>query len=125
MAPDNINNNIYINNIYNTRAGDKKTKHKYGEYKNVLLSDEDLDKLKREFPQDWGERIQTLSEYIECHGKKYKNHLAVIRNWARNDALKRGGGIKPNLPFSEPIQRPEYDDTVFDRLLEEGEVQDE
>ena len=67
--------------------GDKCTRHKYGEYKNVLLSDEDLSKLKAEFP-DWEERIERLSSYIASTGKKYKSHLATIRNWARNDKPK-------------------------------------
>ena len=63
------------------------TRHKYGEYKNVLLSDEELAKLKAEFP-DWEERIERLSEYIASTGKKYKSHLATIRNWARKDKPK-------------------------------------
>ena len=60
------------------------TRHKYGEYKNVLLSDDDMDKLKSEFP-DWKSRIERLSSYMASTGKSYKNHLATIRNWARND----------------------------------------
>ena len=60
------------------------TRHKYGEYKNVLLSDEDMEKLKSEFP-DWKSRIERLSSYMASTGKSYKNHLATIRNWARND----------------------------------------
>lgn len=59
-------------------------RHKYGKYANVLLSDEDLDKLKAEFP-DWETRIERLSEYIASKGAKYKNHLATIRAWARKD----------------------------------------
>lgn len=65
------------------------TRHKYGSYKNVLLSDEDLEKLKEEFPSDWQSRIERLSEYIASSGKKYKNHLATIRSWARNDKTKQ------------------------------------
>ena len=60
-------------------------KHKYGEYKNVLLSDEDMEKLKTEFPNDYLNRIERLSAYVASTGKKYKNHLATIRNWARSD----------------------------------------
>jgi predicted phage replisome organizer len=67
-----------------TEKGIVKGKHKHGEYKNVLLSDDDLEKLKAEFP-DWAERIERLSEYIESKGAKYKNHLATIRSWARKD----------------------------------------
>lgn len=67
---------------------DKPVRHKYGEYKNVLLSDEDLVKLETEFPYDYQDRIEKLSSYIESTGKTYKNHLATIRNWARNDKPK-------------------------------------
>lgn len=66
----------------------KDIRHKYGEYKNVLLSDSDLEKLKEEFPSDWEERIERLSSYIASTGKSYKNHLATIRNWARKEAPK-------------------------------------
>ena len=62
----------------------KPSKHKYGEYNNVLLTDEELDKLKAEFP-DWGERIERLSEYIEQKGNKYKSHYVTIKVWARKD----------------------------------------
>lgn len=62
----------------------KATRHKYGAYSNVLLSDTDLEKLKAEFP-DWQERIERLSEYIASTGKSYKNHLATIRSWAKKD----------------------------------------
>lgn len=62
----------------------KPTRHKYGEYRNVLLTDEDMEKLKAEFP-DWEARIERLSGYIASTGKSYKNHLATIRNWAKKD----------------------------------------
>ena len=63
----------------------KQTRHKYGYYKNVLFTDDDLEKLKTEFPTDWEQRIERLSEYIASTGKSYKNHLATIRAWARKD----------------------------------------
>ena len=62
----------------------KVVRHKYGEYNNVLLTDDELDKLKTEF-SDWSERIERLSSYMASTGKAYKNHLATIRNWARKD----------------------------------------
>lgn len=72
----------------------KTVRHKYGHYQNVLLSDEDLKKVEFEFPDDWAERIERLSEYIASTGKSYKNHLATIRSWARKDkpAAKAAGG---------------------------------
>ena len=60
-------------------------KHKYGEYKNVLLSDNELDLLIREFPTSYMERIENLSAYMASTGKSYKNHVATIRNWARKE----------------------------------------
>ena len=72
----------------------KPARHKYGEYKNVLLSDEDMDKLKAEFPADWQQRIERLSGYIESTGKSYKNHLATIRNWAKRDKEKEAAEKK-------------------------------
>lgn len=77
----------------------KPVRHKYGEYKNVLLSDEDVEKLKTEFPMDWEARIENLSLYIASTGKTYKNHLATIRNWARKETPKETP--KAPLPFDE------------------------
>lgn len=71
-----------------TKELKKETRHKYGEYSNVLLSDTDLEKLKSEFPNDWEERIERLSAYMASTGKGYKNHLATIRNWARKDGQR-------------------------------------
>lgn len=65
----------------------KPTKHKHGEYSNVLLTDEELEKLKTEY-FDWEERIERLSSYIASTGKAYKSHYATIRNWARKDAAQ-------------------------------------
>lgn len=65
----------------------KPVRHKYGEYKNVLLSDEDLAKLQKEIPS-WKSYIERLSSYMASSGKRYKNHLATIRNWARADKEK-------------------------------------
>lgn len=72
------------------KAAKKPVLHKYGEYKNVLLSDKDIEKLQAEFPTDYQERIERLSGYIASTGKSYKNHLATIRNWARKENPAKG-----------------------------------
>ena len=96
----------------------KPVKHKYGEYNNVLLTDEELDKLKVEY-SDWKERIENLSSYVASTGKSYKSHYATIRNWARKDAEKPKGRkevvpewIKNKNNFNDFPQR-QYD---FDSL---------
>jgi len=69
----------------------KPTRHKYGEYKNVLLSDEDLEKLKSKYPSIYESYIERLSAYIASKGAKYKNHYATILNWIRKDEEKNNG----------------------------------
>ncbi|MBQ4058768.1 MAG: replisome organizer [Lachnospiraceae bacterium] len=59
-------------------------KQKYGEYNNVLLTDEELMQLQDEF-QNWEELIENLSSYMASKGKKYKSHFATIRRWSKND----------------------------------------
>lgn len=85
------------------RKASKPARHKYGEYQNVLLSDEELEKLKAEFPQDWQTRIERLSSYIASSGKKYKNHFATIRNWARKDREegKQQAADNKKLPYGD------------------------
>lgn len=70
--------------IYKEKEDKKPVKHKYGEYKNVFLTDDELQKLKTEY-SDYEERIERLSAYIESKGTKYKSHYATIRTWARKD----------------------------------------
>lgn len=87
---DKIREDIDKNEIREETEEDniKPIRHKYGEYNNVLLTDEDYQKLITEFPTDYEERIERLSSYIASTGKSYKNHLATIRNWARNENKK-------------------------------------
>ena len=85
VTQDSIGKGSVVKVSLEKESEEKDIRHKYGEYKNVLLSDSDLDKLKDEFPSDYQERIENLSAYIASTGKSYKNHLATIRNWARKD----------------------------------------
>ena len=77
---------------------EKPVKHKYGEYENVLLTDEEVAKLKQELT-NFDELVQRLSEYIASTGKKYKSHYATLRTWNRREPK----GKKP------PQQYPEDD----------------
>ena len=75
-----------VEDVPDANVGNKPpVRHKRGMYNNVLLSDEDMTKLMNEFPSDYQERIDRLSEYMRSSGKKYKDHLATIRAWARKD----------------------------------------
>ena len=64
---------------------EKETKHKYGEYKKVLLTDEELEKLNKEFGEEKTQKAITyLDEYIEMKGTKYKSHYLAMRKWVFN-----------------------------------------
>lgn len=100
--PDSYNESLNesLNESFKPTKPAKPVKHKYGEYNNVLLTDEELDKLKSEYP-DWEARIERLSSYIASKGTKYKSHYATIRNWARKDAEAR-----PAANAQRPAQQP-------------------
>lgn len=76
------------------------TKHKYGQYSNVLLSDEDLEKLKEEIP-NYEDYVERVSSYCASTGKSYKNYLATIRNWYRKDHDKEPVEVK-KVEYSQP-----------------------
>ena len=66
----------------------KDIKHKYGEYKNVLLSDKDVLALKERFTDhEW--HIRNLDEYLETSNKSYKNHYLVMVKWAGDKTAKK------------------------------------
>lgn len=88
-------------------------RHKYGEYQNVLLTDDQLADLQKLFPNDWQARIERLSEYIASTGKTYKNHYATIKSWARKDrkaSFQGWGGQPANIgPNGVPIDPTKTD----------------
>ena len=92
-----------------TEEKQKNQKHKYGEYKNVLLTDEELEKIKDEYP-DYLDKIERLSSYMAITGKSYKSHYATIRNWARRDAEKVTNKPKPNKFNNFDERTNDYDD---------------
>lgn len=128
-----INNNIYNTSSLNSNSitenntkgldnggvkdreyegkGTQQTRHRYGTYGNVLLSDQEMEKLRSEFP-DWEEWIRRVDTYTQSSGKRYKDYLAVIRNWARRDSEQR--------TRSGPLNNfTETGSTDLDRVLEE------
>ena len=113
---DYITNNYNINN--NNKTSKKKTikepRHKYGEFKNVLLSDKDLEKLKTEYGEELVEKyIKKMDEWIELNGRRYKNYYLALRQWMNKEVSKK----------QEKIEKQErdtkYDEEYFTKLMEE------
>lgn len=93
----------------------KVVKHKYGEYNNVLLTDEEFEKLQNKYP-DYQERIERLSSYVASTGKSYESHYATIRNWARKDAEKPKVTTTPKNGFHN-FQQRNYDYDELEKQL--------
>ena len=111
-----ITNNYNINN--NNKTSKKKTtkevRHKYGEFKNVLLSDKDLEKLKTEYGEELVEKyIKKMDEWIELNGRHYKNYYLALRQWMNKEVSKK----------QEKVEKQEgdtkYDEEYFTKLMEE------
>ena len=82
----------YINtNKQNTKElnTNKQSKHKYGEYQHVLLTDKEHTHLVELYGSSLDEHIKILDEYIETSGKNYKNHSLVLQKWVHDEWMKR------------------------------------
>ncbi len=81
-------------------------KKAYGEFTNVLLTEQEYRKLEDKFGAGVSDRIEALSLGIESKGYKYKSHYATILSWEQKDRKERrdggmgyrGGGIPGNQP---------------------------
>lgn len=62
----------------------KSSKSAFGEFKNVLLSSEELGKLNDALGENnTNILIEELSSYMASKGKRYTSHYATIQTWAR------------------------------------------
>lgn len=62
----------------------EENKIKFGEFKNVLLSQEEFKKLVNQYGNNATRKlIEELSSYLKSSGKRYKSHYATLLNWAR------------------------------------------
>ena len=82
---------IEENSIEENNIEKESIKEKYGEFKNVLLTDEEYHKLEESNLLPY---IEILSSYIASKGKKYKSHYATILNWNRADKKNTTGSKK-------------------------------
>ena len=54
----------------------------------MWLTDEELEKLRRDYPAHFAEYIQRLSLHIDAKGARYNSHYSVIRKWLIADGVK-------------------------------------
>lgn len=90
-------NSITNNNISNIEDN----KHKYGEYKKVLLTDKQLEKLNNDYGEEETQKaIKFLDEYIQEKGYKSKDHNLTLRKWVYK-AIKERSEKEPKLTEEE------------------------
>ncbi len=73
----------------------------FGEYQNVFLTEMEYKRLKADF-SGLDSLIEQLSAYIQSTGKKYADHAATLRIWAKRQKTERKStpGI-PDYTFKE------------------------
>ena len=90
-------NNLKDNHLVRTNG----TRLMFGEYRNVFLTEKDYKRLKADF-SGLDDLIEQLSAYIQSTGKKYSDHAATLRIWAKRQKLeqKQTPGI-PDYTFKK------------------------
>ena len=73
----------------------------FGEYRNVFLTEKEYNRLKADF-SGLDNLIEQLSAYIQSTGRKYADHAATLRIWARRQKAEQKStpGI-PDYTFKE------------------------
>ena len=73
----------------------------FGEYRNVFLTEKEYKQLQTDF-SGLDSLVEQLSAYIQSTGKKYSDHAATLRIWAKRQKLeqKQTPGI-PDYTFKK------------------------
>lgn len=72
----------------------KPKKFKCGEYKRVLLTQDELEKLTEQYgAYNTGEAIKFLDEYIEMKGYKVKSHYLALKRWVFDAVTERANKV--------------------------------
>ena len=73
----------------------------FGEYQNVFLTEKEYNQLKADF-SGLDDLIEQLSAYIQSTGRKYADHAATLRIWAkRQQSEKKTAPGIPEYTFAE------------------------
>ncbi|MCQ2589308.1 MAG: helix-turn-helix domain-containing protein [Treponema sp.] len=99
------NNIIYNNNniINVSNAKNEKQKHKHGEFQNVLLTENEYNKLSQELGSNKANAvIQYFSEMKEMKGYKYKSDYLAIKKWGIEAYNKKAPTVQNSA--SEPVK---------------------
>lgn len=84
---------------------EKPQKHKYGEYKHVLLTGEQYSRLVKDFGARIADRyIKEVDEYCQQYGKSYNDYNLTIRNFIRKNNGCRDEADKPSFDVDKLLE---------------------
>ena len=79
----------------------KPARKKYGEYKHVMLPDDEYNRLvSKHGEQETEAAIQKVDKYCEETGKRYQNYSLTIQRWGYSDSSEKARGKPPDKPTS-------------------------
>ena len=108
---DNDNERIVTRIVDESSKPKKPVRHRYGEYKHVLLSDEQYSDLVGKYGEDKTlDYIQYLDNYLETSGRSYKNYKQAILTWVV-EAVEKKNYHRPvhtleRVPKTTPAEEP-------------------
>jgi hypothetical protein len=100
-----------------TSTDSKTTKKKFGQFQNVLLSDDEFEKWSTHANAEG--LLEELSCFLASSGKRYKSHYATLLNWERRRKVEEAP--KKKFLTTEEISRRNYEQSqqVLNRIMEE------
>ena len=81
---------------------------KYGEYQNIILTDEQYKALQEKIQSHTDTMIEKLSRYIKSTGKTYQDHYVTILNWYEQDKDKLSQKKTGKIPTFEDYDKGEH-----------------
>lgn len=100
--------------------GTRTHKHRYGQYQNVLLTDEEYQRLAEKYTSSVrDDAIEFLDIYIAEKGYKSKSHNLAIQRWVIDAVKERKARAKPRAGFNTFEQSDSDLDEIEKLLLEE------
>ena len=81
---------------------------KYGEYQNIILTDEQYKALQEKLQSHTDTMIEKLSRYIKSTGKTYQDHYVTILNWYEQDKDKLSQKKNGKIPTIEDYDKGEH-----------------
>lgn len=84
---------------------EKPQKHRYGEYKHVLLTGEQYSRLVKDFGARIADKyIKEVDEYCQQYGKSYNDYNLTIRNFIRRNNGQVDEADKPSFDVDKILE---------------------